>query len=85
MCKAGKNQRVVYKGHKRVHALKFQAVAVPSGLIANFYGPLEGRRQETAILAMSGLLPQLEQYSVSPTVDILCIYGDPAYPHTLQL
>ena len=36
-------------------------------------------------MSMSGLLPQLEQYSVSPTGDILCKYGDPAYPHRLQL
>ena len=31
------NQRVVYNGHRRVHALKFQAVTLPSGLIANIY------------------------------------------------
>ena len=29
------NQRVVYNGNRRVHALKFQAVTLPSGLIAN--------------------------------------------------
>ena len=34
------NQRVVYNGHKRVHALKFQAVTLPNGLIANIYGPV---------------------------------------------
>ena len=27
------NQRTVYNRHKRVHALKFQSVALPSGLI----------------------------------------------------
>ena len=31
------NQRVVYNGHTRVHALKFQAVTLPSGLIPNIY------------------------------------------------
>ena len=85
ICKPGRNQRVVYNSHKRVHALKFQSVAAPNGLIANLYGPVEGRRHDSAILAMSGLLAQLEQYSVSPTGDVLCIYGDPAYPHKLQL
>ena len=34
------NQRVVYNGHKRVHALKFQAITLPNGLIANIYGPV---------------------------------------------
>ena len=29
---------------------------------------------------MSGLLPQLEQYSFNQTGHPLCIYGDPAYP-----
>ena len=61
ICRPGRNQRVVYNGHKRVHALKFQSVAAPNGLIANLYGPVEGRRHDSAILAMSGLLAQLEQ------------------------
>ena len=42
-----------------MHALKFQAVAATNGLIAKLYGPGEGRRHGSAILAMSGLLPQL--------------------------
>ena len=36
----GRNQRIVYNGHKRVHALKFQSVALPNGLIGNLYGPV---------------------------------------------
>ena len=36
------NQRVVYNGNKRVHALKFQSVALPNGIIANMYGPVGG-------------------------------------------
>ena len=34
------NQRVVYNGHKRVHAIKFQSLTVPSGMIAQIYGPV---------------------------------------------
>ena len=34
----GANQRLVYNGHERVHALKFQSVALPNGLIGNLYG-----------------------------------------------
>lgn len=33
-------QRVVYNGHKRVHALKFQSMALPNGLIGNIFGPI---------------------------------------------
>ena len=81
----GINQRLVYNGHKRVHALKFQSVVAPNGIIANCYGPVEGRRHDSAILAMSGLLLQLEDYSFSPAGQALCIYGDPAYPHRIHL
>ena len=34
------HQRMMYNGHKRVHAIKFQSVALPNGLIANLYGPV---------------------------------------------
>ena len=37
-----KNQRAMYNGYKRVHAMKFQSVVVPDGLIANLSGPYEG-------------------------------------------
>ena len=85
ICRPKRNQRVVYNGHKRVHALKFQAVAAPNGLIANLFGPVEGRRHDSALLAMSGLLNQLEERSFSPNGNALCLYGDPAYPHRVHL
>ena len=36
------NQRIVYNGHKRVHAIKFQSVVTPDGMIANMFGPVGG-------------------------------------------
>lgn len=39
ICRPGENQRIVYNGHKRVHALKYQSVVVPSGMIAVMHGP----------------------------------------------
>ena len=30
----------MYNGHKHVHWLKFQSVALPNGLIGNIYGPV---------------------------------------------
>ena len=36
----GQHQGVVYNGHKHFHALKFQSVALPYGLIGNMYGPV---------------------------------------------
>ena len=40
ICCPGQNQRIVYNGHKRVHALKFQSVALRNGIIGNLYGPV---------------------------------------------
>ncbi|XP_073238052.1 uncharacterized protein [Porites lutea] len=40
VCRPGEHQRVIYNGHKRVHALKFQCVALPNGLIGNLFGPV---------------------------------------------
>ena len=34
------HQRIVYNGHKRVHSLKFQSVALLNGLIGNMFGPV---------------------------------------------
>jgi len=38
--KPGENQRILYNGHKRVHGIKFQSVALPNGLIGNMHGPV---------------------------------------------
>ena len=85
ICKPKVNQGVVYNGHKRVHAIKFQCVVTPSGMIANLYGPVEERRHDSGMLAMSGLLPQLERFSRDPNGNVLCVYGDCAYPLRPQL
>ena len=84
-CRPGRNQRVLYNGHKKVHAIKFQSVVTPDGMIANMFGPVEGRRHDSAMLAMSNLLPQLQQNSIDTNGNLMCIYGDPAYPVRAQL
>ena len=43
ICRPGKDQRIVYNGHKKVHALKFQSVALPNGLI----GSLERKNERS--------------------------------------
>ena len=37
VCRPSENQRVIYNGHKRVHSIKFQAVALPNVLVGNLY------------------------------------------------
>ena len=46
---------------------------------------MEGRRHDSAMLTMSGLLQQLKQHSLAPDGQPLWIYGDPAYPHRVHL
>lgn len=40
ICRPGQNQKIVYNGHKRIHALKFQSLTVPNGIIAHLFGPV---------------------------------------------
>ena len=70
----GENQRILYSGHKRVHSLKFQSVALPNGLIANLYGPVEGRRHDASMLKDSGLLTTLQREAYNSRGDPLCLY-----------
>ncbi|ETV64039.1 hypothetical protein H257_19020 [Aphanomyces astaci] len=66
----GTEQRTMYNGHKRKHAIKFQTVVTPDGLISHVFGPIEGRRHDLT------LLRKFRGY---------IIYGDPAYGRSDQL
>ena len=66
-------------GHERVHALKFQSVVAPNGVIANLYGPVEGRGYDSGMLVESNLLPLLQQHCHRAIGSPVCIYRDPAY------
>ena len=79
------HQRVLCNGPKRYHALKFQSVVAPNDLIANLYGPVEGKRHGSGMLMDSSLLNQLQQHSFGQNQRPLCIYGDPAYPLRVHL
>ena len=78
------NQRIVYNGHKRVHALKFQSVVIPNGIIANLSGPFEGRRHDSTMLQQSNVLQDLQRVAWMNGKP-LCLYGDLAYPINLHL
>ena len=80
VCRPTNNQRALFNGRKRIHAIKFQSVVAPNGFIANLYGPVEGKKQDSAMLTMSNLYNQLVQCSRTANGEILCINGDPAYP-----
>ena len=67
VCRPGENQRAIYNGHKRVHSVKFQSVALPNGLVGHLYGPVEGKRHDSGMLVSSGLLQDLQRFSNSPS------------------
>jgi hypothetical protein len=72
-----------------MHALKFQMVMSPYGIMAHLFGPLEGRRHDAAMLQESGLLSQVEQHmtrgSTTSSGNYWILYGDPAYPNRPQI
>ena len=74
------NQGVTYNRHKRKHGLKYQSITTPNGIISNLFGPVEGRCHDSSMLAMSVMMPVLENFSIGPNGERLCIHGDPAYP-----
>ena len=75
VCRPNEDQRVIYNGHKRVRSIKFHR------LVGNLFGPVEGRRHDSFMLAASGFLRELQRFSNCPVTGLpLCVYGDPAYP-----
>ena len=54
-------------------------------MIANLFGPVEGKRHDASILARSNILEQLSTHSFDTNQKPLCIYGDPAYPNKVHL
>ena len=70
--------------HKEKH-LRLTCPATPNGLVANLYGPIEGRRHDSGMLANSSILPLLQEYSVNQNGNQLSIYGDLTYPLRPQL
>ena len=79
MCRPTQNQKVAYNGHKRVHALKYQSVTTPDGLIVDLFGPVEGRRHDMFLMKKSAFMERLRCYSRDTDGNIMSIYGDPAY------
>ena len=58
-------QRTVYSGYKKVHAVKFQAVTVPNGLIVQLSGGYRGRVADSTMMRASGLNAMMQELSDS--------------------
>ena len=53
----------------------FQSVVAPNGLIVNLYGPVEGKKHDSAMLTTSNLYNQLVQYSKKQMVRLYALMG----------
>ena len=73
------NQRAVYNGWKRTHAIKCHVVTTPDGLHVHVFGPVDGRLQDSTVYSMSGLADCLTAHSWDIDGTPMVIYGDPAY------
>ena len=76
ICVPSPGQRAVLNGHKRKHALKYQIISTPDGMIAHVWGGLEGRRHDRTLLNYSNLETALQN---AQCFEGYGIYGDPAY------
>ena len=79
VCRPGQDQREYFSGHKQKHALKFQHIMLPNGLVAHSFGPFQGRRHNASMYGVSGVDTQLAQVFARDGKQ-LAIYGDQAYP-----
>lgn len=79
ICRPTHDQNLAYNGHKRTHAIKFQAIMAPNGLIANVAGPFEGKRHDSFLLEESGIVGEIRRFH-NNNGEQMCVYGDPAYP-----
>lgn len=51
ICRPTQQQRIYFSGHKRVHALKYQSLMCPNGLICQLDGPYPGSRHDAGELS----------------------------------
>ena len=73
-------QREFYSGHKRKHGFKFQSVMLPNGMIMDLFGPVVGRRHDSALLTQSGLNNRILTMLQPLRPCNYYTYGDAAYP-----
>jgi hypothetical protein len=76
------NQRSEYNGHHRVHAMKFQAVTTPDGIIVHLSGPYQGRKHDGAIYKASRLQATLLDRVKDTAGNNMCLFGDQGYKNS---
>jgi nuclease HARBI1 len=57
---------VAFNGHKTVHALKYQGLILPDGMIGSLFGPIEGRHNDAHLLNASNLMELCAEFAACP-------------------
>ena len=73
ICRPTNDQELFYNGHERCHAVKFQAVVAPDGLIVDFFGAYPAGRHDEIVYNKSGLEDRLS------AIPEYTLYGDAGY------
>lgn len=71
-------KNVCYNGHKRRHALKFQAMKGADGIFHHVFCPFEGRRHDWTLYSRSGLDKNFENFHLVDGIHCF-IYRDSGY------
>ncbi|XP_065312485.1 uncharacterized protein [Dermacentor albipictus] len=77
ICRPTRNQKLYFSGHKRFHALKYQSIMCPNGIICQLDGSYPGSKHDAGNFGISNVYSKLERLVQGRN---FCIYGDPAYP-----
>jgi hypothetical protein len=79
ICKPKHLQSAVYNGKDRLHALKYQAVVTPDGMLQQLGGPWPGARHDMHMVRQSCVLPYLRALPTATDGSLFSIYADCGY------
>jgi len=78
-CKPEIFQAVVYNGKDKTHALKYQVVCTPDGIMRHVYGPVCGSRHDQHMVHASKVLQWITSHGRCATGEAFVCYADAGY------
>jgi hypothetical protein len=78
-CKPEIFQAVVYNGKDKTHALKYQLVVTPDGIMRHVYGPVCGSRHDQHMVHASKVLEWITSHGRCATGEAFVCYADAGY------
>jgi hypothetical protein len=78
-CKPEIFQAVVYNGKDKTHALKYQVVVTPDGMMRHVYGPVCGSRHDQHMVHASKVLQWVTSHGCCATGEPFVCYADAGY------